>query len=183
MRVQPLLWIVSLAIAVGTWATVAHARTEQVVGWQKQDVLHGTLRHLRVDLGYEVVEKDAEAGYVLFRFVPHGHKEATVGSVEVVGAGEGKRSKLIVSLPKLPSYHELVLRDGLLKKLVTDYGEPAPEPERKPKEKDRDKDKGTDKGKGDEPRDRDKAEEPKDRSDSERRERARNRRGGSDERN
>jgi hypothetical protein len=37
-----------------------------------------------------------------------------------------------VKLPKLPSYHEAVIRDGLLTKLKADYGG-EPEPKSPPK--------------------------------------------------
>ncbi len=80
---------------------------------------------MRVDLGYEVVERDPDAAYLMFKFAPPGRREATSnGSIEIVEA-KG-RVKLYVQLPQMPSYHEVVLRDGLLKKLRQEYGTPAP---------------------------------------------------------
>ena len=88
---------------------------------------------LRVDLGYDVTEQDADAAYVLFRFVPPGKQEATHGSLEIIRSG--RQTKLLVQLAQLPSYYETVLRDGLLRKLRDDYGEPVGKPKEPAKSK------------------------------------------------
>ena len=40
--------------------------------------------------------------------------------------------KLFVQLPRMPEYHERVLRDGLMRKLREEYGVPPPRVEKKP---------------------------------------------------
>lgn len=100
----------------------AAARTEGDSRYTKAQTYSAALRYLRVDLGYEVTERDPDAAYLLFRYSAPGRKEPTQGSIEVVENED--RVKCWIQLPQLPSYHEVVLRDGLLAKLRADYGEP-----------------------------------------------------------
>lgn len=99
------------------------ARAEAEVGYTREQAFSAALRYLRVDLAYDVTEKDAEAAYLLFSFAaPELDKKTARGSIEVV---QRERSvRLLVSLPELPSYHEEVLKRGLLDKLAREYGEP-----------------------------------------------------------
>jgi hypothetical protein len=109
----------------------AGARVEGDSEYSKSQTFSAALRYLRVDLGYEVLEKDPEAAYLLFRYEPPGQpKSPSTGTLEVVEAGE--RVRLFVRLPRMPEYHERVLRDGLLKKLREEYGAP---PQHKPEPK------------------------------------------------
>jgi hypothetical protein len=123
----PLLLALTLLVAP------AAARVDGSSGYSKAQTYSGALRYVRVDLGYEVVVKDPEAAYLIFKYAPPGAaKNATVtGTLEVVEAAGGVR--LFVSLPRMPEYHERILRDGLLKKLKDEYGTPpAPPPAKKP---------------------------------------------------
>lgn len=119
---------VALALAGLLRTGFAEARAEAVSDYSKAQTYNGALRYLRVDLGYEVVEKDPDAAYLLFRYEPVGRRgNPTHGSIEII---EAKGSvKLFIQLPRMPSYHEVVLRDGLLKKLRQEYGEPPKKPE------------------------------------------------------
>lgn len=108
----------------------AHARVDGSSSYSKAQTYSGALRYVRVDLGYDVVEKDPEAAYLIFKYTAPGSKEGVTGTLEVVEAGGNVR--LFVSLPRLPEYQERVFRDGLLKKLREEYGPP---PQKKPVEK------------------------------------------------
>lgn len=134
MRTASGLWLVaagSLALATLFGSGSADARAEADSGWTKAQTYGGALRYLRVDLGYEIVEKDPDAGYLLFRYAQPGRRgSSTNGSIEVIEV-KG-RVKLVVQLPQMPSYHEVVLRDGLLKKLRQEYGEPPKRPDPAP---------------------------------------------------
>ncbi len=126
---------VALAAFVVFATTIADAKLEADSAYTKSQTYNGALRYLRVDLGYEIVEKDPDAGYILFRFEPPGRRgNPTNGSLEVIETKD--RVKIVIQLPQLPSYHETVLRDGLLKKLRTELGDPpkkkAPEPAKPP---------------------------------------------------
>jgi hypothetical protein len=112
-----------LALVAGlALCPAASARVEATSGYTKAQAFSGALRFLRVDRGYDVVEKDADAAYVLFRYPLSGKQPSTSGSVEVVETTQG--TKIYVQLPRLPEYHEAMLRDALLKKLRDEYGAP-----------------------------------------------------------
>lgn len=116
-------------------AAPAAARSEAEIAYSREQAFSAALRYLRVDLGYEVTEKDADAAYLLFSFTDAELPGKTAhGSIEVV---QRRRSvRLFVNLPELPSYREELLKRGLLDKLRTEYGEPSePEPERPPSKK------------------------------------------------
>jgi len=95
--------------------------------YSKAQTYSGALRYLRVDLGYEVVERDPDAAYLIFRYqLPGQNKVTATGTVEIVDS-DG-HVKLFVQIPTMPQYHERVLRDGLVRKLHDEYGVPAPKP-------------------------------------------------------
>jgi hypothetical protein len=120
-----------LAIAGLTLALPARAVNADL-GYSRVQVFSGALRYLRIDLGYEITEQDAEAAYLLFRYKAEGLAEPRFGAFEIIETKTGVR--LWVKLPQMPSYHEQVLKDGLVKKLRLDYGDPErkPEPPSKP---------------------------------------------------
>jgi hypothetical protein len=140
------------ARAVASWALGAglvlstapgSASVETRSGYTKLQTYNAALRYLRVDLAYEVTEKDADAAYLLFNFVPDGRKKETHGAIEIV---ERKDDVLVyVRVPDLPHYQEEMLSDGLFRKLRTEYGDPPrredPGPE-KPRERDKKKGEG-----------------------------------------
>lgn len=108
----------------------AHSATARVGGeseYSKAQTYSGALRYLRVDLGYEVVERDPDAAYLIFRYQPPGqNKGNATGTVEIVDT-DG-HVKLFVQIPAMPEYHEKVLRDGLIRKLHDEYGVPPHKP-------------------------------------------------------
>jgi len=123
-----------LLAALLFFAQQATARVGGGCEYSKAQTYSGALRYLRVDLGYEVTERDPDAAYLIFRYQLPGQNKATAtGTVEIVDA-DG-HVKLFVQIPSMPEYHERVLRDGLLRKLHDEYGEPPrklPPPEKKP---------------------------------------------------
>ena len=94
------------------------------------------MRLLRVDLGYEILEKDAEAGYVLFEITEAG--KTFRGSLEVVKLHDRgtKRVRVIVHIADQPSYVERSVLSKLQTKLRAEYGappkqvKPQPEPDK-----------------------------------------------------
>jgi hypothetical protein len=114
-------WTVAALLLLGL-ARSAGAVVETRSGYTKVQTYNAALRYLRVDLGYEVTEKDPAAAYLLFKFLPDGRKLPTNGSIEIVEQREGVR--LYVRLPEMPRYHEELLSDGLVRKLRDEYGEP-----------------------------------------------------------
>jgi hypothetical protein len=131
LQPRPLVVLVALGLAALLVVTTARARVEADSAYTKTQTYSGALRYLRVDLGYEVVEKDPDAAYLIFRYAPTGQaKDTPTGTVEVVETES--RVKVFVQIPRLPEYHARVLRDGLLKKLREEYGVPPPRVEKKP---------------------------------------------------
>jgi hypothetical protein len=116
--------LMALAVVIAP-APPADARVDGGSSYTKAQTYSGALRYVRVDLGYEVVEKDPDAAYLIFKYAaPGGSKSSTVtGTLEVIEASGGVR--VFVSLPRMPEYYERVFRDGLLKKLREEYGAPA----------------------------------------------------------
>jgi hypothetical protein len=127
-----LVLLPALALAAAT--SSASARVDGSSAYSKSQTYSGALRYVRVDLGYEIVEKDADAAYLIFKYAAPGQSKANAvtGTLEVVEANG--RVRLFVSLPRMPEYHERIFRDGLLKKLREEYGEPPVAP-KKPAEK------------------------------------------------
>lgn len=126
------LLAIGLCACASTLTASASARVEASSGYSKPQTFSCALRLLRVDRGYEVVEKDQDAAYVLFRYPVSGQKELASGSLEIVETASGVR--VFVQLPRLPEYHEALLRDALLRKLREEYGPPATKaPAEKPK--------------------------------------------------
>jgi hypothetical protein len=127
---------VLLATAV-FFAQSATARVGGESEYSKAQTYSGALRYLRVDLGYEVIERDPDAAYLIFRYQLPGQSKGTAsGTVEIVDS-DG-HVKLFVQIPTMPEYHERVLRDGLVRKLHDEYGvpphkpPPTPPPQKKP---------------------------------------------------
>jgi hypothetical protein len=120
--------------ALALLASGAEARVDASSGYTKAQTYSGALRYVRVDLGYEVVEKDPDAAYLIFKLAPTGSSKGTTvtGTLEVVETDGSVR--LFVSLPRMPEYQERMFRDGLLKKLREEYGAPPAAP-KKPAEK------------------------------------------------
>lgn len=154
LRSGPTLAAALVALSLSAPASAA---VETETAYTKSQTYNAALRYLRVDLGYEVVEKDADAAYLLFRFAGQGKKTASNGAIEIVDQRAGDRVRVYVRLPELPHYQEQMLSDGLLQKLRNEYGDP-PRHEDGPKEKDgKDRkddgkdDKGAGKGKSDHP--------------------------------
>jgi hypothetical protein len=113
-----------IALGLALLAANADARVDGSSSYTKAQTYSGALRYVRVDMGYEVVEKDPDAAYLIFKYAaPGGSKSSLVtGTLEVVEASGGV--KLFVNLPRMPEYYERVFRDGLLKKLRDEYGAP-----------------------------------------------------------
>jgi hypothetical protein len=105
----------------------ANAKVETLCDYTLAQAYSAALRYLRVDKGFEVVEKDPTAAYVLFRYVPPGNPPHPCdGSIELVQLNG--RVRLQVHIPTMPAYHEQLLRDELLKKMHDEYGDPPPKP-------------------------------------------------------
>ena len=134
MRVFSSVWArLALGFAVClVAASTANARADTDCYYSLPQVFGAALRYLRVDLGYEVTEKDADSAYLLFRYrVPGDPKREVPASIEMVKVD--RRVRIFVKVPQMPQLHEQLLRDGLLKKMSLEYGDPPRPAPDKPK--------------------------------------------------
>lgn len=115
--------LVSLAIPSG-----AAARKSTDFAYRWEQVWSASVRMVRVDLRYPIVEQDSSIGYVLFEYRDRGRSYP--GSVELVRVTEGRhdRVRVVVQIPAMPSYIEQMLLDRLARKLRDEFGEPPPPP-------------------------------------------------------
>lgn len=119
LMVAPTLGLILFA------SKAAYADASDQVGYSQKQVYSAAIRYLRIDLRYEITERDPDSAYLLFEYQPMGQNTPRFGAVEIVKLQQGVR--MVIRLPDQPSYQEAMLRDGLLKKLHSDYGQlPAP---------------------------------------------------------
>jgi hypothetical protein len=127
------LTLLGILVFAGSAAT-AEAKVQAESRYTKTQTYHAALRYLRVDLEYEITERDADAAYLMFRYASPGRKASTSGAIQIVETRGAVR--VYVQLPQMPEYHEQILKDGLMRKLLEEYGEPPPAgpPEKTPKD-------------------------------------------------
>ncbi len=113
----------------------SHTRT---LSYPLDQVWPAALRYLRVDRGFALVDRDKEAGYILFD-IPlsrNGESEQTGrGSLEMVATEDasGRAAvSLVVSTDAGPSYLPLAIADGLAAKMKSERGQPPPPPKDAP---------------------------------------------------
>lgn len=119
----------ALVLAATLAPSVAAARTAREERYPVERVWNAAVRMLRVDLGFEIVERDRDAGFLLFTWRDNGRN--STASLELMPAQvEGiSGSRVVVSINSQPSYTEQYLLTRLARKLRDDYGEP-PAPSR-----------------------------------------------------
>jgi hypothetical protein len=120
--------IVCLVTCLTAWIAApgtAEARTERTTYFSYAQVWPTAIRFLRVDEGHEVVEKDEDAGYVLFEVVEENKRFR--GALELVRVKDERGRpavRMVVRIDDRPAYMELGLLDRLERKLRQEYGEP-----------------------------------------------------------
>jgi hypothetical protein len=117
-----------LLLALVLWSGVAEARSEKTLAYQREQAWPTAVRFLRVDAKLKVVEKDADAGYVLFEFVED--KKTFRGSLEVIEVVKDGRKlvRFVVTIEDRPSWVEIEMLTKLERKLRAELGTPAPAP-------------------------------------------------------
>src|SRR5688572_25402584 len=103
------VWLLCLGLSLTTFTSAA--KVEHKLRYTKAQAYQAALRHLRVDAGYSVIEKDSDSGYLLFEYPLKDAQKTTNGSIEIVQREDSVA--LIVRLPQLPQYHERMLAQGL----------------------------------------------------------------------
>lgn len=104
----------------------------RVLPYPSDQVWPTTIRYLRVDRGFAVIDRDRDAGFILFEF-PVGSEGGSKGSgsIELVDTTDpsGRRAvKLQISTDAGPLHMPHAIAEGLAAKLKTEHGQPAPPP-------------------------------------------------------
>jgi len=105
----------------------AGARSERVVGWTAERVFPTAIRFLRVDEQATIVDKDVDAGYVLFDVRDDG--KLWRGALELIAtADDPPQLRLVLRIDDRPDYVEVAMLDRLERKLRDELGTPARPP-------------------------------------------------------
>ena len=121
----------------------------RVLSYPIDQVWPTAIRYLRIDRGFEIVDRDRDAGYLMFEF-PLEEKRTGSGSVEMFEAvdSSGRPSVSIsVNTGAGPVHLPNSILDGIASKVRAERGQPAPppppsEPDPKPKPKPKEPPKG-----------------------------------------
>lgn len=108
---------------------VAHAEVVRNVSYPLERVWPVALRLLRVDLKLQIVERDREAGFILFDYVDDGKTwrgAVQLGAMTDAKGREGTR--ISIKIEARPSYLEDALLTRLEQKIREELGDPAPPP-------------------------------------------------------
>lgn len=129
-------WGVRIALALASLlalSPVAYARSEKSLAYSRNDAWATSVRFLRIDEHLKLIEKDADAGYVLFEL--HEDKKTFRGSLELIEVVKDGRHviRFVVAIEDRPTWVEIGLLNRLERKLRTELGSPAPAPSPKPK--------------------------------------------------
>jgi hypothetical protein len=134
----------------GASALLASLSERRVLPWPLETVWPTAIRYLRVDRGYAIVDKDPEAGFVVFEFPlggyavdPDGEWAASGddgdrkghGSLELFATTDasGRKSAHVeVNVEGGPVHLPYAILDGLATKLREERGPPPPPPKAKP---------------------------------------------------
>ena len=125
--------LILAAALLAALAAPAAAKSERSTYHTFERVWPTAVRHLAVDEGFKIVERDAETGYVTFEMSEKG--KTYTGALEVVKTSDDGRPtvRLVLTIADRPSWMEGAVLDRMLAKLHKEQGDPPPPPaEKKP---------------------------------------------------
>jgi len=123
--------VVAVAVIVvigGANGAPAEARSEKTLAYPRDQAWPAAVRFVAVDERLKVIEKDGEAGYVLFELRDEG--KVFRGSLEVIAiVVEGRTLvRFVLTIEDRPSWLEAAMLGRLERKLRLELGSPAPRP-------------------------------------------------------
>lgn len=126
---------VGLVLVVGVvlgFSEAASARRDVELPYRFEQVWSSAVRLVRVDYGFRIVDRDVEAGYLLFDYTSGGR--TVPGSIEVIRREVAERAsvRVVLSIPAMPGYVERMMLDKLRRKVEEDHG-PPPKAKKEPK--------------------------------------------------
>jgi hypothetical protein len=126
---RELLCALSCAAALLLAAGPAEARSAREARYSFEQAWSTAIRHLRVNEGFAITEKDEDVGYVVFTLKDDG--KVFAGALEVIRFKDRGRPavRLVLTIEDRPSYMEDAILERMLGKLREEHGEPpAPSP-------------------------------------------------------
>jgi len=123
--------LLALLLATG----VAEARSEKTLAYPRDQAWPAAVRFIRVDAHLKIVEKDPDAGYVIFEL--HEENKTFRGSLEVVDTVKDGRHvvRFVMQIEDRPQWLEVEMLNKLERKLRAELGSPAPGPSAPPPKK------------------------------------------------
>jgi len=108
--------------------SVAQARSEKTLAYQRDQAWPAAVRFLRIEAKLKIIEKDAEAGFVIFEYREDG--KTFRGSLEVIDIVKDGRKlvRFVLQIEDRPSWVEIEMLTKLERKLRSELGNPAPAP-------------------------------------------------------
>jgi hypothetical protein len=124
-------WLACLLV-VAVAPVAAEARSEKILGYPRDQAWPAAVRFLRVDAKLKVIERDAEAGYVLFEL--REDKKTFRGSLEVIDVVKDghHQVRVVLQIEDRPGWVEIEYLNKLEQKLRAELGTPAPAPSSPP---------------------------------------------------
>ncbi len=128
--------LITLALC-GT-GSPALARSQKTLAYPRPESFSTAVRFIRVDEGLKLIEKDNDAGYVLFEL--HEEKKTFRGSLEVIDVVQDGRHavRFVMTIEDRPEWQELQMLQRLEQKLRAELGAPAPAASKKSDDKKKD---------------------------------------------
>jgi hypothetical protein len=125
-----------ILLVVALLCGVADARSEKSLAYPRDAAWPAAVRFIRVDEHLKVIEKDADAGYVLFELKDEG--KTFRGSLEVIDTVKDGRHlvRFVVQIEDRPTWIEVEMLKRLESKLKSELGTPEPPPSAPPAKKD-----------------------------------------------
>ena len=116
-----LSFIALVVICSLAFSEAALAESRKAYSYPLSSVYAAAIRLLRVDLDFEILEKDKEGGYIIFSYRDTTGKKYR-GSLELLNKNGEKENltQAICAIPDVPSYMEKDFLEKLQSKLVAD---------------------------------------------------------------
>ncbi|MBA3457362.1 MAG: hypothetical protein H0T42_30050 [Deltaproteobacteria bacterium] len=124
--------LLSSLLCIALAAAAASARSEKTLAYGREQVWPTAVRFLVVDEHVKVIEKDPDAGYVLFELKDDGKMYR--GSLEVLTVVRDRRTsvRFVLQIEDRPDWLEVAMLTRLERKLRSELGSPAPPPAKDP---------------------------------------------------
>jgi hypothetical protein len=120
---RTILTAIALGLCLGLAHDPASAATKKEASYAFEQVWPAAVRFLRIDEGLEILEKDRDAGYVLFQLTED--RKTFRGALEVVQIvdPDGRAGvRLVLRIEDRPAYMEKGILERMVRKFRSELG-------------------------------------------------------------